>query len=192
MNQSSTARIGLMAGFLAILYIAILYVVEPQMLVTGYERLTLLIFAGAIIYGLSQMRSTSLSARSLQELVDADPNAAAPDGNDFRSFGDLLQAGFRIYFIAFLLKFAFIYVLFHYYDPSLIDLVRDESTRIYLEQLDPNKDTQVVIEQKVARYREGDFGPSLTDVLGLVIELVIGFIFAAITALFFKREQPDY
>lgn len=191
MNQSYTARLGLMAGFLAILYVTILYVSKPSLLVTGYERVTLLIFIGTVIYGMTRMRSTALNANSLQDLA-MEEDSLLDTSNDFRSFSELLQAGFRIYFIAFILKFSFIYLLFHYYDPSLIDLVREESVRIFIEQSNFETDTQEIFEQRVAQYRQGEFGPSLKDILGILIELVIGFIVAAVLALFFKRDQPDY
>lgn len=192
MNQSSTARIGVMAGLLAILYITVLYVTDQTLLVVGYERVTLLIFTGAVIYGVAQLRPTQLKARSLQELAQAENINAAHAEQEFKSFGELLQGGFRIYFIAFLMKFIFVYLLFHYYDPSLIDLVREESVRIYMEQSDFSNDTQEVIEQKIAFYREGEFGPSLTDVLGLILELLLGFVVAFFTALLLKRDRPDY
>lgn len=181
-----------MAGFLAILYITILYISEPLFLVTGYERVTLLIFIGAVIYGMARMRSTALNANSLQDLATIEAPVSVDTSNDFCSFSELLQSGFRIYFIAFILKFSFIYLLFHYYDPSLIDLVREESVRIFIEQSNFENDTQEIFEQRIARYRQGEFGPSLKDVLGILIELVIGFIVAAVLALFFKRDQPDY
>lgn len=192
MKQSYTARIGLMAGFLAMLYVTVLYISDPIMLVTGYERVTLLIFVGAMLYGMIQLRPTELNARSLQDLVVEDGDKSVDISHDFRSFSELLQAGFRIYFIGFLLKFTFIYLLFHYYDPSLIDLAREESVRIFMEQSNIENDTQEMLEQRLAQYRQGEFGPSLKDVLGIFIELVMGFIVAAVMALFFKRDQPDY
>ncbi|BDS12568.1 DUF4199 domain-containing protein [Aureispira anguillae] len=189
-----STRLGLMSGFLAMMFITLLYLVDPTLLVDGYERLTLLLFAGAIIYGVQQERQTKLSVKKIEELVEQD--TATTDENDevsdFAPFGELLQLGFRTYVIAYFMKFAFIYFLFNYYDPSLIELVKDASVEVYMEHQDFSKDTEEIIQQKIARYKEGNFGPSLKDVLGIGLELILGFIIAFLTALFFKREQPDY
>lgn len=186
-----SARIGLMAGFIATLYITLLYLVNPRLLVVGYERLTLLLFFGAVVYSVYKIRPTTLHQKSLQALV-LDKETADQHQGDFRSFGELLQVGFRTYFIAFLIKFIFIYFLFNYYDPSLIEMVRDASTEVFVENMDFGDDTEMMKQERIAQYRSGEFGPSLKDPLGLIIELLLGFFMAFITALFMKREQPDY
>ena len=191
MNKIST-RLGLMTGFLATLYITILYLVEPRLLIDGYERWTLVLFFGAVIYSVYKVRPTTLSQRSLDDLVKREVGEQELHQEDFKSFGELLQIGFRTFFVAFLIKFAFIYFLFNYYDPSLIEMVRDASTEIFKSNMDFSDDTQEIIEQRIANYRAGEFGPSLRDPLGLIIELLIGFFMAFLTALFMKREQPDY
>lgn len=196
MNKIST-RLGLMTGFIATLYITILYLVEPRLLIDGYERWTLVLFFGAVIYSVYTIRPTTLSQQSLeglsqQVLDNKEPSNKALHQEDFKSFGELLQTGFRTFFIAFLIKFTFIYFLFNYYDPNLIEMVRDASTEIFKSNMDFSDDTQEIIEQRIANYRAGEFGPSLRDPLGLIIELLIGFFMAFLTALFMKREQPDY
>jgi len=163
--MTGSTRLGLMAGFLAMIFITILYVMDPNLLVDGYERLTLLLFV-------------------LTEKID--------DSKDFASFGELLQIGFRTYAIAYFIKFTFVYFLFNYYDPSLIELVRDASVEVYKNFQDFSSDTQEIIEQKIANYKEGEFGPSLRDPIGIVIELLIGLFVAFITALFFQRDRPEY
>ncbi|MFK7799894.1 MAG: DUF4199 domain-containing protein [Aureispira sp.] len=190
MNKISV-RIGLMTGFISTLYITVLYLVEPTWLVNGYERLNLLLFFGAVIYTLYKIRPTTLVQQSLEDLAKENHKESIHQG-DFKSFGELLQAGFRTYFIAFLIKFTFIYFLFNYYDPNLVEMVRDASTEIFKNNMDFSDDTQEIIEQRIANYRAGEFGPSLRDPLGLIIELLIGFFMAFLTALFMKREQPDY
>lgn len=186
-----SARIGMMAGFIATLYITILYLANPRLLVVGYERWTLLLFFGAVVYSVYQIRPTTLNQESLQALA-LDEEAADQHQGDFRSFGELLQVGFRTYFIAFLIKFIFIYFLFNYYDPSLIEMVRDASTEVFVNNMDFGDDTELMKQERIAQYRAGEFGPSLKDPLGLIIELLVGFFMAFITALFMKREQPDY
>lgn len=188
--MTRSTRIGLMTGFLAMIFITVLYLVEPSLLVDGYERLTLLLFAGAVIYGIQQERQNKFSVQKIEDLttVELDEN----DSSDFAPFGELLRTGFRIYVIAYFMKFTFIYFLFNYYDPTLIEMVKDASVQVFIEHQDFSKDTEEIIQQKIAQYKEGNFGPSIRDFLGISLELIVGFLMAFITALFFKREQPDY
>jgi hypothetical protein len=58
--------------------------------------------------------------------------------------------------------------------------------------MDFGDDTEMMRQQQIERYRAGEFGPSLRDPLGLIIELFIGFLMAFFTALVMKREAPDY
>lgn len=190
--MTRSTRLGLMAGFLAMMFITLLYVIDPILLVDGYERLTLLLFALTIVYAIQQERKTSLTVRKIGDLQEAASTEEIDDSEDFASFGELLQIGFRTYVIAYFIKFTFVYFLFNYYDPSLIDMVRDASVEVYKSFQDFSTDTQEMVEQKIANYKKGEFGPSLRDPIGIVIELLIGLFVAFMTALFFKRDRPEY
>lgn len=191
--MTRSTRLGLMAGFLAMMFITILYVLDPHLLVDGYERLTLLLFVLTIVYAIQQERRTSLTVQKIEDLHQkTDTSEEIDDSKDFASFSELFRIGFRTYSIAYFIKFAFVYFLFNYYDPSLIDLVRDASVEVYKNFQDFSSDTQEIIEQKIAKYKEGEFGPSLRDPMGILIELLIGGFVAFITALFFKRDRPEY
>ncbi len=189
--MTRSTRLGVMAGFLSMMFITLLYVIDPTLLVDGYERFTLLLFVLTVIYAIQQERQTTLTVRSIEDLKEKHPEKI-DDSGDFASFGELLQIGFRTYAIAYFIKFAFVYFLFNYYDPTLIELVRDASVEVYKNFQDFSNDTQEIIEQKIAKYREGEFGPSLRDPIGILIELLIGLLVAFVTALFFKRDRPDY
>lgn len=191
--MTRSTRLGLMAGFLAMMFISILYVVDPTLLVDGYERFTLLLFVLTIVYAIKEERKTSLTVRKIGEIQQTtNVTAEIDDSKDFASFAELLRIGFKTYAIAYFIKFFFVYFLFNYYDPSLIELVRDASVEVYKNFQDFSSDTQEIIEQKIAKYKEGDFGPSLRDPIGIVIELLIGLFVAFVTALFFKRDRPEY
>ena len=190
--MTRSTRLGLMAGFLSMMFISLLYVMDPVFLVNGYERLTLLLFVLTIVYAIQQERKTSLTVRKIEDLKETAATTEVDDSEDFASFGELLQIGFRTYVIAYFMKFAFVYFLFNYYDPSLIELVRDASVEVYKSFQDFSSDTQEMIEQKIAKYKEGEFGPSLRDPIGLVMELLIGLFVAFMTALFYKRDRPEY
>jgi len=179
-----------MAGFLSMMFITLLYIIDPTLLVDGYERLTLLLFVLTIIYAIQQERKTSLTVQEIGDLQGK--TTGIDDSQDFASFGELLRIGFKTYVIAYFIKFFFVYFLFNYYDPSLIDMVRDASVEVYKSFQDFSSDTQEMVEQKIAKYKEGEFGPSLRDPIGILIELLIGLFVAFMTALFFKRDRPDY
>jgi len=185
-----STRLGLMSGFLATLFITILYVTDPALLVDGYERITLVILFVAIVYGVSQERTTSLSPNGIEDLLNT-TETEETEQEDFVSFGELLKFGFKIYVIGFFIKFSFIYFLFNYYDPALIEMVKEAYVDVFIEFRDPT-DTELIFEQKLADFKNGNFAPSFTNVLGVGLELVLGFFMAFFTALFFKREQPDY
>lgn len=188
--MDKSTRLGLMSGFLAMLFITVLYVNDPALLVDGYERVTLIIFFVAIVYGVSQERKTNLSPNGIEDLLGATENKEDEAG-DFVSFGELLKIGFRIYVIGFFIKYCFIYFLFNYYDPTLVEMVKEANIDIFIKFRDP-ADTELIFQQKLEDFKNGNFAPSFTNLLGVGLELVLGFFMAFFTALFFKREQPDY
>lgn len=193
MEQST--RLGLLSGFLSMIFLTFLYLTDPSLLLS-YERLTLLIIATAMLYVMLKRRQSNLVVRNLSELQAAnattDDSKKINENQEFAGFPELLRMGFRTYVIAYMIKFTFVYFLFNYYDPSLIEMVRDASTKVYLQYQDFSKDTEEIIQQRVAQYRSGEFGPSLTDFLGIALELLIGFVMAFIFARLLRREQPNY
>ena len=107
MNQ--TTRVGILAGFMAIFLITVFYISQPRMLVEGYTWLKQLIFLGAIIYGLAQMRSNSVQATSIQELSK---NTTTIDtSGDFIGFSELLTNGFKIYLIGYFITSTYCSIL---------------------------------------------------------------------------------
>lgn len=181
-------RIGTLLGFISAFYLSILYVYDKALLIQGYERISLLIFLMGIVFLFTKMRSTSLKNLSAKDLQQHNKDLSQ---EDFVSFSVLLSAGFQAYVIAFAIKFLFIYFLFHYYDPTLIEMVKEYSTELFMEQRGTDE-TELIFQEKLEKFRNNDFGPSLTDFLGLALELFMGFILVAVTALFFKRDKPEY
>jgi hypothetical protein len=185
-----STRLGFMSGFLATLLITILYINNPTLLVDGYERITLIILFVAVVYGVSQERTTALSPNRIEDLLETTGNEEE-ELADFVSFGELLKFGFKVYVIGFFIKFSFIYFLFNYYDPTLIEMVKEAYVNVFIEYRDPT-DTELIFEQKLADFETGNFAPRFTNILGVGFELVLGFFIAFFTALLFKREQPEY
>ncbi len=179
-----------MGGFLATLLITMMYVSDASLLVKGYTWLKQLVFFGAVLYGMLQLRQTSIQASNINDLAktkDVDTT------HDFVSFAELLSAGFKIYFIAFFITFLYIFVLFNYIDPTLVELVKDASVKVAIEYKDPSV-TEEIFQQQITQLREQDFSPRLTDFFSIMsmFELIMGFMFSFIVALFLQREQPKY
>ncbi|MCH2020951.1 MAG: DUF4199 domain-containing protein [Saprospiraceae bacterium] len=185
-----STRLGLMGGFLSMLFITILYITNSNLLIIGYERFTLLIFLATMVYGVLQQRQTNLSPNKIEDLLGHQEMQKVYN-NDFASFGELLKLGFKIYVIGFFIRFLFIYFLFNYYDTQLIEMYKEVNERIFIEFKNP-KDTELIFQQKLNDYRAGNFAPSFKNFLGIAIELIIGFIMAFFIALLFNRNQPDY
>lgn len=188
--MKNTSRVGFLAGFMAILLITFFYTSAPHLLVSGYVEFRLLILFGAIIYGLYNMKSSAITASNIQELAKQE---TADSSNDFVSFTELLSAGFKIYAIGFVMTFVYIYVLFNYIDPSLIDMVKDETVRINIQYKDP-KIAEAVFQQQIKNLKAENFAPTLSSFFSLMnmFKLVIGFILSFIVALFLRRDQPNY
>lgn len=189
--MNNTTRTGILAGFMAIFLITMFYIAQPRLLVEGYTWLKQLIFLGAIIYGLSRMRANSVQAVNLQEL--AKNTQEIDTSKDFIGFSELLTNGFKIYLIGYFITFLYIYVLFNFIDPSLIDLVRDTTVQINSQMKNPETANHI-FEAQLKELSERDFAPRLTDIISVIgmIEIIIGFIMSFVVALFLRREQPNY
>lgn len=190
--MNKTTRIGILGGFMAIFLITIFYLTRPQMLVEGYVWLKQLVFLGAIIYGLSQMRQNSVQAPNIKALAASQKEATPTDhSKDFVGFTELLANGVKIYLIGYFLTFLYIYLLFNYIDTDLVELVKDHTVRLNIQLKDP-KISALRFEEQLAELRKQDFSPRLTDLISVMgmVEIILGFLMSFIVALFLRREQP--
>lgn len=179
-----------MSGFFSALLITLLYLIDKNLLIEGYERCSLFILGAAIIYVMLSSRKTQLKSANIEEIL-MDDKAEFDAKEDFASFGELLKTGFRTYVIGFFIKFIFIWFLFNYYDPQLIELVKAAYLEI-MEQYRNSNEMELIYQQNLENFKKGEFGPSFKNVLGISLELLFGFIIAFIAALFLKRDRPDY
>ncbi len=190
--MNKTTRIGFLGGFLAIFLITIFYLTRPQMLVEGYTWLKQLVFLGAIIYGLAQMRENSVQAPNIKALAASQKEAKPTDhSKDFVGFTELLANGVKIYLIGYFLTFLYIYLLFNFIDTDLVELVKDHTVRLNIQLKDP-KISALRFEEQLAELRKQDFSPRLTDLISVMgmVEIILGFLMSFIVALFLRREQP--
>ena len=83
-----------------------------------------------------------------------------------------------------------VFVIFNYVEPSLNDSAREIAVKIFIEHKDA-KITQELFEQQLEAYKKGYFGPRIFDI-GVMLELIAGFVLAALTAFLIKRERPEF
>ncbi len=161
---------GLVTGLLAMAFIVGLYLNKPLNLLSGYEKFSwIFIFIGMIV--------GSWRERSMR----AEP---------FINFQEALKTSFQIFIIAYLIKFLVIYFLFNYVDPSLSEQAREIAVKIFQEYRN-QEIPQEIFEQQLEAFRKGYFGPRIFDI-GVMLEIIVGFIAALFTAFLIKREKPEF
>lgn len=161
---------GLLAGFVCTAFLSILYSIDFHYILTGYEKLSWLVIFVFLFFGLNK-------ERNLRE-------------DYFITFNEALKVSYQIFTIAYLVKFIFIYCLFNFYDIKLLEIARDTAIKILIEHRNQNIPEEI-FQQQVTEFGKGYFGPRLFDI-GIMLELVAGFVLSLVTAYVMKREKPDY
>ncbi len=170
MWQDYSLRYGAAAGGVSIVYLYMLYLNNPSLLVQGYALVIWLFYMGAmLLVGITER--------------DSSENAG------FVSMQPLLQAMFKTFSIAYVMQYAFMYLLFIHLDPSLQELVREVGIKAFIDQRDPAM-TEEIFQQQLQGVRNQSF--VFFDILGLGIHLAFGFILSVALAFVIKRERPDY
>lgn len=161
---------GLVSGLLVTAFIVGIYLNEPLNLLTGVEKFSwIFIFIGMLI-GTWRERS-----------MRTEP---------FINFQEALKTAFQIFVMAYLIKFLAIYIIFNYAHPALLDSARDIAVKIFIEHRN-QEIPQEIFDQQLESYRKGYFGPRIFDI-GVMLEIIIGFGIALVTAIVFIREKPDF
>jgi len=163
--------IGVIGGIIAIGYLFTLYSMDKQLLISGWEKVTwlvtlILMCVGAVLYRKKQTEG-------------------------FLSMRPTLNAVFKIFIIAYLMKYIFVYLLYHYIDTSLIEMAKEVEMEI-LRSTKPPEMTDMVFAQQLEEYEKGGgFGPSLFGI-GIMFEIVMGFLLSLAIANLFKLDRPEY
>ena len=145
---------GLMAGLLSMAFISVLYLNNPDNLLLGYEKFSWLLILLAMFFGVWR-------ERGLKQ-------------DQFIALAEALRTAFRIFVIAYIIKFVVIYTLFNIIDTSLLDKARDTAIKIFVEHKNPNL-AEKLFEDQLAAYSKGYFGPRIIDI-GVMLELMLGFV----------------
>jgi len=161
---------GLMAGLLSMAFISVLYLNNPENLLLGYEKFSWLLILLAMFFGVLRERDSKQ--------------------DKFIVLADALRTAFRIFVIAYIIKFVVIYVLFNFIDPSLLDKARETAVKIFVEHKNPNL-TEKIFEDQLSAFSKGYFGPRIIDI-GVMMELILGFVMSLIVAALLRREKPEY
>lgn len=167
----NTANIyGFTAGFLSVAFITAIYLDNPSNLLSGIEKFSWLLFVVAMFIGTWRERQLR------------------PDL--FLAFHEALKTAYKIFVIAYLIKFVTIYLLFNFYDTSLQELAREIAVKIFTEHRNEEM-PQEIFEQQLKAFSNGYFGPKIFDI-GVMLEMIVGFIAALLIAFLFKREKPEF
>jgi hypothetical protein len=161
---------GLIAGFLTCGFLSTLYTNNPINILLGYEKFSWLIIVALMITGVLMERNSQ--------------------SEKFIDFNAALKNAFKIFIIAYLIKFIFIYLLFNYFDPKLLEMAKDTAVKIFVDHRDPDM-TEEIFQQQLKAFRNGYFGPRLFDV-GIMLEIIIGFVISLLSAIILRREKPEF
>jgi hypothetical protein len=161
---------GLMAGLLSMAFVSVLYLNNPDNLLLGYEKFSWLLILLAMFFGVWR-------ERGLKQ-------------DQFIALAEALRTAFRIFVIAYIIKFVVIYTLFNFIDTSLLDKARETAIKIFVEHKNPDLPEEI-FEQQLTAYSKGYFGPRIIDI-GVMLELILGFVLSLIVAALLRREKPEY
>ncbi|WBM75082.1 DUF4199 domain-containing protein [Saprospira grandis] len=161
---------GLLGGFISSAALAVLYVTDKNYLLEGYEKLSWLIIWAACFIAVAQERSAK--------------------EDQFIGFYEALRPAFQTFVYAYVIKTIFIYLLFVYIDPDLLELSKQKAIEIFIEHK-PAEEPQEIFNGRLEAYKKEYFGPRLFD-LGIMLEVILGFVLSAITAFLMRRDRPDY
>ena len=186
--MNPTLRYGLSAGLFSVLYLLLVYLYDTKLLMQGWEAAIWLILLLFMLLAAKQARNPKSEPRySTAELLRAD----TPELSAFAPMPILLKLLFRVFVLGYSLKFLFIYLLFHYVDPSLIEMAKDTEVKAFVANRPDNLTDAVFDEQLQAFIKGGSFGPQL-EFMALFIVFILGFLISALIALFFRRPKPEY
>lgn len=161
---------GLLGGFSSMAILALLYVYDKNFLLSGYEKITWGVILVAMFIAILRDRNSQKE--------------------QFIPFYEALKTGFQTFVIAYLIKFAFTYILFSFFDPSLLDMAREKAVEIFTAHREA-QEAEEIFQQRLAAFRNGYFGPRIFDI-GVMLEIIAGFVLSLLTAALLRREAPDY
>lgn len=167
MDNDLGVRYGFIAGFMAMFFLTITYVVDPSLLI-GNARWGMWGIV-AVVMGLCCWRIRK------------------ENGNEL-GFREALRASFLVFLIANIFVTLFNYYMFAFYDPKLAELLR----QLDIDYLNQIKDTMpsYEYEEKVRLTQSVSYAPSFGNVFfSYVVLAIYGFGISLIVALFMKREK---
>ena len=161
---------GLLGGFCSMALLALLYVYDKNYLLSGYEKITWIIILIAMFIAVVRDRDSQKER--------------------FIPFYEALKTSFQTFVIAYLIKFAFTYILFSFIDPTLLDLAKEKAVEIFVA----HRNTQIaeeIFQQQLEMFKDGYFGPRIVDI-GVMLEIIVGFVISLLLSGFLRREAPEY
>lgn len=169
MNQG--IKFGLFYGLVSVILSLVLYLIDKE-LMTGSIPTTIAAFVIATVFMVLAAKATK-----------ADNGGILP-------YGEAVITTFLVLSIGFFISGLFIYVMFNFIDPSLVDLTREraiEMTEKLIAMM--GQDNEDAIDKMREALEEQDFSMGLGQVLmSWLGNSVVGLIYALIISAFVKKE----
>ena len=169
-TMKNSILFGVLGGFCSMAILAVLYVIDKNYLLMGYEKFTWLVLLAAMFIAVLRERNQKQ--------------------DQFIAFYDALKTAFQTFVIGYLIKFAFTYLLFNFIDPSLLDIAKNKAVEIFTAHRDA-QETEEIFQQRLTAFKDGNFGPGLLDI-GIMLEIIVGFVLSLSVAGLLRREIPEY
>lgn len=167
------ARFGLAAGLLYVGLVYILYLVNPELVVSFWVFCGL----GIIIF---------LKIWAVHHLLKVKKHIEFKEG---------LQAAFMVSVVSLLIWTVFMNLLIAVIDPSLIQTRKDLAIKETVKRMELDQRTPVEIKEEVKNIEQLDFAPSFSSAaLQYCVILFVGFVYAAMIAWLYRylslRNNP--
>lgn len=170
--NSVALRNGFLAGLAGIIIMLVLYVIDPVH-VTGF--LPMLVYPVVI----ALMVMAGLYQKKIQ--------------NGFITFKEALRTIFIVAVVSSILMAVFNYVLFEFIDPTLPEVLKEETINRTIGMMEKFGAPESSIEETMEKLESQEFNPTWTQrFLGLLGSFVIGFIVSSICALIIRKNPPEH
>ena len=164
---------GLFMGLVLIVYTLALYLINPELMF----KMGLGMLVSILVYVVFMVRAG---------------NATKADLGGYMSFKQALKPTFLVFVVGTLLYQIFYYVLFNFIDPSLMDVLLDNTIRITEWWLDLFNAPADAREAAIAQVEEKGVSMGIGQIVQqYLMSLIFGFIIALIVSAIIKKKAPE-
>lgn len=171
-GRSIGFRLGLIIGLLNVIVGLLMYIIDFRAGVRNYFMISIALFIIVIV-------AMVISARQTRTALGG-----------YADFKTLVQPAFVTFVIAELLNTVFFYALYNFIDPSLVDVLREETISLTADWMTQMGAPEEEVEKQVNALAEQDFSSLGAFARQLMFLFPVGFTISAIIALILRRSRP--